>query len=127
MVTVVTLNVLEDLEQEMARAGRVTEQQALRDALRALTRLDHGFLTTGQAAEMLGVSIPTVKRWIERGALAGGQMGGRWLVSWESVDNHVRLRRALSELDGEGDPTPEEIRELYSRPRRASDRDVAVP
>jgi excisionase family DNA binding protein len=94
----------------MDRSGRAVERQALRDALNTLARPERGVLTTGQAAERLGVSIPTVKRWIERGTLAGGPMGSRWLVSTEDVERLVRLRAALVALDAEGNPSPAEIR-----------------
>ncbi|MBI4493447.1 MAG: helix-turn-helix domain-containing protein [Chloroflexi bacterium] len=121
MVKLGTLDTLAELEQEMARAGRMREGEALREALRALARSDPGLLTTGQAAERLGVSIPTVKRWVERGALAGGAMGGRWLVALESVERLLRLRESLAALDREGNPTDEELRELYRKPRHPSE------
>ena len=114
MVKLLTLTTLAELEQEMARAGRAREEEALREAVRALARPERGFLTTGQAARRLGVSIPTVKRWIERGALAGGAMGGRWLVSSEGVEHLVRLRQSLVALDREVNPTPEEVQQIYS-------------
>jgi excisionase family DNA binding protein len=119
MVGLATIRTLAALEQEMARTGRAAEKQALREALRSLTRPERGYLTTGQAADKLGVSIPTVKRWVERGALAGGPMGGRWLVATDSVEQLVRLRASLTELDREGNPTTEEVRELYRRVERA--------
>lgn len=120
MVKLTTLSVLADLEQEMARTGRVTEEAALREARQVLAHSGASFLTTGQAAQRLGVSIPTVKRWIEQGILAGGALGRRWLVSAESVEQLVHLRESLVELDQEGNPSPEEIRELYRRSRRNS-------
>lgn len=116
MVAITILKTLAELEQEMGRAGRATEEEALREALRTLARRRGEFLTTGEAAERLGVSIPTVKRWIERGALAGGPMGGRWLVAPESVERMVRLRESLVELDREGNPTVEEIRSTAQHP-----------
>jgi len=73
------------------------------------------FLSPSEAAERLGVSIPTVKRWIERGALAGGPMGGRWLVAPESVERMVRLRESLVELDREGSPAIAEIQGTEQR------------
>lgn len=117
MVSFTTLDRLSALEEEMAQAGRSEEQQALRDARRALARPDQGFVTTGVAAERLGVSIPTVKRWIARGTLAGGSFGARWLVSTESIERLLTLRSALRALDREGNPTPEELEELYARSR----------
>jgi hypothetical protein len=40
-------------------------------------------------------------------------LGGRWLVARESVERTRRLRVALGAMDDEGNPTPEEIAELY--------------
>jgi excisionase family DNA binding protein len=122
MVSAATIRTLALLEEEMGRTGRAAEQQALRDTMHALARPEHDVLTTGQAAERLDVSIPTVKRWIERGALAGGVFGGRWLVSGESVEHLVRLRQALVDLDNEGNPTADELRALYRQPRKATER-----
>jgi excisionase family DNA binding protein len=121
MVDLATLATLKSLEHEMARQGRPTEETALRVALNALARPERGFLTTGQAAERLGRSIPSVKRWVERGALTGRQLGGRWVVLQESVERVCRLRGAVAALDQEGNPTPDEVRELYRRSRRSSE------
>ena len=127
MVALTTLKTLAELEREMSEAGRSAEQEALREAVRTLARRRGDFLTTGEAADRLGVSIPTVKRWIERGALAGGPLGGRWVASPESVEQLVGLRAALDELDREGNPTPDEIREIEERrPRRPEKPSVAA-
>ena len=64
MVALTTLETLAELEREMSEAGRSAEEQALREAVRTLARRGGEFLTTGEAADRLGVSIPTVKRWI---------------------------------------------------------------
>lgn len=122
MVTFATLDRLSALEREMERAGRTAEREALREARRALVRQEPDFVTTGVAAERLGVSIPTVKRWIARGALTGGSLGTRWLVSADSVEAVLALRRSLGALDREGNPTPEEITALHAQPREADGR-----
>ncbi|HET8630263.1 MAG TPA: helix-turn-helix domain-containing protein [Thermomicrobiales bacterium] len=109
MVRFSTLDRLAALEAEMDRAGRPEEQRALREARIALARADQGFVTTGVAAARLGVSIPTVKRWVARGTLVGGALGTRWLVSNESIERVLALRRALAALDREGNPTPDEL------------------
>jgi excisionase family DNA binding protein len=101
MITADMLNTLSELRREMAIQGRDTEEAALHEALRALAKPERGFLSTGQAAERLGVSLPTVRRWIERGVLVGGSTGGRWVVSTESVDRLLRVRRTLLQLDEE--------------------------
>src|ERR687885_581830 len=90
MVTLATLNTLAGLEQEMARAGRVAEQRALHAALCAFASPASGYLTTGAAAAALGVSIPTVKRWIQRGVLHGVSVGSRWLISQECSNRAPR-------------------------------------
>ncbi len=122
MVNLTTLTTLEALEREMAGSGRQREEGALREALNALARPERGFLSTGQAAERLGVSIPTIKRWIERATLAGGAIGGRWVVSQEAVERLVRLRESLQALDKEGIPTPDEVRALYAQTGHSSER-----
>ena len=127
MVRLATLSTLAELEDEMARAGRSREQAALRDARQALARPERGFLTTGQAAERLGVSIPTVKRWVERGALAGGATRGRWLVSTDSVDRLLRLRESLLALDREGNPSDDAPRGLIDRPRHTAEKPRGTP
>lgn len=113
-----SLDTLARLGQEMAEAGRTTEEEALRDAVAELGRFSGGLITTGEAAERLRISIPTVKRWIERGALSGVDTGTRWLVTEESVERVLRIRRNLKEMDEEGNPTDEEILELTKRTRR---------
>jgi excisionase family DNA binding protein len=120
MVTLATLNTLACLEQEMARTGRVAERRALHAALCAFASPTGGYLTTGATAAALGVSIPTVKRWIQRRALHGVCVGSRWLVSQASVDQALRLRSALADLDDEGNPSPEHLQALVDRPRGPS-------
>ena len=116
-----TLQTLAALEEEMARAGRTREEEALRDARRSLVRSVPTLLTTGQAAERLGISIPTVKRWIERGVLVGQQIGGRWQVASESVERLERVRESLLALDHEGNPTSDEVHSMFGQPHRASE------
>ncbi len=122
MVNVTTLETLVQLQREMAAADRKVEAEALEQALacvaRVVNRADDGTYTTGEAAERLGVSIPTVKRWIERGVLKGVDMGTRWLVAKESVERIVRIRQTLAEMEDEGSPTPEEFAKLRRRWRR---------
>jgi excisionase family DNA binding protein len=127
MVTLATLNTLAGLEQEMARAGRVAERRALHAALCAFASPASGYLTTGATAAALGVSIPTVKRWIQRGVLRGMYVGSRWLVSQESADQALRLRSALTDLDDEGNPAPDEVQALVDRADEPSAPAEVVP
>ena len=126
VVTRATLYVLEDLAREMADAGRPVEEAALREVVHALSLPARGFLTADQAADRLGVSMSTVKGLIERGALTEGPKASCQLVASESVEHLVCLRASLMELDREGNPTPEEIQELYSPPQRTADQGVAA-
>src|SRR5919198_5822803 len=58
-------------------------QQALLspDAATALS----GYMTTGEAAGLIGVSLQTIKNWVRQGRLAGARVGGRTLVTRASV------------------------------------------
>lgn len=113
-----TIRALAELEQEMAGAQRTAEAEALREALALLVRPSRGWLSTGQAAEKLGVTIPTVKDWIRRGTLEGQPVGSRWRVSAASVEKVLRVREMLAEMDDEGYPNEEEIRNLTRQVRR---------
>lgn len=113
-----TIRALSELEQEMAAAQRSDEAEAIREALGALARPARGWLSTGQAAERLGVTVPTVKDWIRRGTLEGQPVGGRWRVSAASVDKVLQVRGMLTEMEEEGYPTEEDIRDLTRRARR---------
>jgi excisionase family DNA binding protein len=122
MLRLGTLATLAELEEEMVRNGRMPEAAALGEARRLLAGRRHGLLTTGEAAERLGVSIPTVRRWIERGALDGARIEGRWLVAAEGVDRLVSVRKALQEVASEGFPSDDELRSLLERAGRSSER-----
>lgn len=113
-----TLRTLAALEREMAEARRTAEADAIREALAALARPARGWLSTGEAAERLGVSVPTVKDWIRRGTLEGQPVGSRWRVSAASVDKVLDVRGMLAGMEDEGYPTEEEIRALTRRARR---------
>jgi hypothetical protein len=112
MVSVETLRAVANLEAEMTRAGRVTEEGALREVLQALGRPEFGFLSEEQAGAFLGISAEMVRQWASRGALAGVELAGRWLVARASVERTRRLREDLGAMDDEGNPTPEEIVQL---------------
>lgn len=122
-----TIDIVSRLEREMAETGRTEEAAALEELIAAVARPGRGLLTTGQAAERLGIAVQTVKNWIERGTLRGINTGTRWLVSEESVQTVEGIRRTFTEAAEEGYPTPEEISALTKRARRAAEkgRDVA--
>jgi excisionase family DNA binding protein len=122
-----TLDTVSRLERELSQSGRTVEAKALEELLAAVVRPGRGWLTTGQAAERLGIAVQTVKNWIERGTLRGINTGTRWLVSEKSVETVEGIRRTFTEAADEGYPTPEEIAMLTKRTRRApkGNRDVA--
>ncbi len=99
---------LVQLAQRLSAGGQAEEAEAVREALSELGQ-KLGFITTGAAADQLGVSIPTVRRWTSRGTLDGFDTGTRLLVSQASVERLLRLREDLEAMDEEGNPTPEEI------------------
>ena len=123
-----TIDALVRLERELETSERKADAEALREAIVALARPGRGLLTTGQAAERLGVAIQTVKNWLQRGTLKGVRTGTRWLVSEESVELVEGFRQTYAQIDAEeGYPSPEEIRRLTKAARRAAreKRDVA--
>ncbi len=44
-----------------------------------------GYMTTGEAARLVGVSAQTIKNWVAQGRLVGSRVGGRTLVTRQSV------------------------------------------
>lgn len=128
MVKLGTLTTLVELEREMDQAGRNAEREALREAVRALGSSRSDVLTPSEAAGRLGVSIPTVKRWIERRTLDAGRVEGRWLIASASVERLVDVREALRAIELEGLPTDQELQALLGRgPSRASTARDAQP
>src|SRR5712692_2375547 len=72
----------EHADREAAAIERLM-QQALGapDSTAALA----GYMTTGEAAGLIGVSLQTVKNWVRQGRLVGSRVGGRTLVTRGSV------------------------------------------
>ena len=54
-----------------------------------------GTLTARQAAQVLGVTVKVVYRWLHDGTLAGARDGaGRWRIERPAVEALARRRRA---------------------------------
>jgi excisionase family DNA binding protein len=113
-----TIRALTELEHEMAEAQRTAVAEALHEALAVLVRPSRGWLSTGQAAEQLGVTIPTVKDWIRRGTLEGQPVGSRWRVSAASVEKVLQLRDVFDEMEDDGRVPDDEIQEMTRSARR---------
>ncbi len=113
-----TFDELQELESEMECQGRISKAKALREAMLALARPSRGWITTGQAAERLGITIPTVKAWISRGALVGRQVGDRWWVSAASVDDVLGFGSSIAELEEDSLPTEGDIHSIVKKVRR---------
>ena len=60
-----------------------------------MTKLTHSvsFNSIQSIAEMLDVSINTVRRWIIRGELPAHKLGNQWRVSSLDLDVFLKLRR----------------------------------
>jgi len=124
MVTNETLRRLDQLARELAQAGRLEDVAALTEAAAALRTGDPRWVPIAEAAERLNFPIPMVLGCVERGALTGQRVGGDWYVSRIDIDEMNERRAALWALEGEGNPTDEEIQAMYER-RRQRRRDTA--
>jgi len=60
--------------------------------------LDSDFITPDEAAQRLGVSACTVRRYLRDGVLAGHRVGQRWELSPGAVSNFVRMRRVAQQI-----------------------------
>lgn len=58
------------------------------------------FLTTGKAADLLGVSRETVRRWCAKGWLPSVRVGGRRHVPFEALKPGLELRSRLEAFTG---------------------------
>lgn len=47
------------------------------------------YLTTGQTARILGVSLQTIKNWVAAGELSGRRVGGRLMIRREDVSAYL--------------------------------------
>lgn len=57
------------------------------------------YLTTREAAALLGVSVPTTQQWVERGLLKGWKTdGGHRRIQYDSVLEEMKLLRQKAEL-----------------------------
>jgi excisionase family DNA binding protein len=50
-------------------------------------------LGLGEAAHMLGVSIHTVRMWIQKGDIASNKLGGRRLISTREIERLIEESR----------------------------------
>jgi excisionase family DNA binding protein len=71
----------EHAEREAGAIERLMQQALAPDSTPALA----GYMTTGEAAGLIGVSLQTVKNWVQRGRVVGSRVGGRTLVTRRSV------------------------------------------
>ncbi|MBW0158423.1 helix-turn-helix domain-containing protein [Sedimentimonas flavescens] len=49
-------------------------------------------LTIPEAAELLRVSIKSIRRWIESGELSAAKLGNQWRIRPQDLDRFVRDR-----------------------------------
>lgn len=80
-------------------------------------------VTTQEAADLLGVSRPTVIKFIQKGALPHEMVGTHRRVPLDALLDYKQQRRkaqyaALAELASDDDPEPEEIIERARRARK---------
>jgi excisionase family DNA binding protein len=100
--------------------------QLIRDLLRQVEGapvsetgvLKRDYLTTGQAARALGVSIHTVKNWIDRGQLQGQRLQSRWYVRRADLVTLLDQLREQSSPVGQSPASVERAERLYREAMR---------
>jgi len=74
----------ENADREAAAVERLLQHAAGESARTAALA---GYMTTGEAAGLIGVSLQTIKNWVRQGRLVGTRVGGRTLVTRTSVQD----------------------------------------
>jgi excisionase family DNA binding protein len=106
------LEVVRGVMEDLAARGQAEQAEALGKVL-AVAAAALGrpagerreYLTTGQAADVLGVSRQTIVNWVQGGQLPGVRLGGRTLVHRDAVLGEVeRLAQARPVAGAEADP-----------------------
>lgn len=102
MLAASDIRLTEETLQDLRRQGQDERARALEAVLAAATAslgLDRPvepreYLTTGQAARALGVSLQTIKNWVAAGHLQATRLGSRTLVHREALLLCVEQLRA---------------------------------
>ena len=113
------------LEERALEMQAQLEQQGLRDAAQVVAELlkvvlagraQKQFYTTGEAAQLVGVTGQTIKNWVSRGILTGYRLGGRIVIPARELEGYRPLAEASKALE----PTPdrEELVEAVRAGRR---------
>jgi excisionase family DNA binding protein len=104
MLAVTDIELVQETVRELQARGEAARARAVEAVLDlALAAADEQpagprrFLTTGQAASVLGVSAATIRRWVASGRLAGELQGGRVLIPREVIQR--RLDRLLESAE----------------------------
>jgi len=78
--------------------------------------MDERFYTTEEAAEIIGVSAPTVENWVRRGMLEGYRRDGRIVVPRAPIDEYRPIAEAIKGIDPL--PSRDEVIEAINAGRR---------
>jgi excisionase family DNA binding protein len=107
MLAAKDLRLAQETVHDLRAQGQEERARALEAVLAAAVSAQAGrspespspYLTTGQAARALGVSLQTIKNWVAAGRLAGVRLGGRVLVPREALRQYLdELRKARPEV-----------------------------
>ena len=71
-----------------------------------------GYMTTGEAAGLIGVSLQTIKNWVRQERLVGSRVGGRTLVTRASVQAFFDSLSSAPEQAESDDVTAAEVAEI---------------
>ena len=77
--------------QKAAKARKPQKAQKTRKRFRLKKQPPAGYMTTAQAAEYLGVSVKTIRRYIQLHGLPAEKPGGVYLIERAALDLWARM------------------------------------
>jgi excisionase family DNA binding protein len=115
MLAAKDLRLAQETVHDLRAQGQEERARALEAVLAAAMSAEAGrsseslspYLTTGQAARALGVSLQTIKNWVAAGRLDGVRLGGRVLIPREALLGYLDdLRKGQSEAQQQSPTDP---------------------
>ncbi len=95
------------LAQNLRQEGRLEDAEVVDTLVSSVEKqaTRPPYATTGEVAQLLGVSRQTVVNWIKRGFVSGIKLGGRLVVPTSELARAEEVARLLEIADADSPPT----------------------